>query len=361
MTVPRGPHPAAHDGGSGDAFAEHLGATRALLEGALGRWLETRRARVERLHPSVAPVFAALVDLTLRGGKRQRAALVGAGFFAAGGASLEPCLPAMIAIELLQTYFLVHDDWMDGDELRRGAPTVHVILRERFGDSKIGESLAILAGDHANALAFEALLETDLPAERVLEAARAFASMQETVIAGQVLDVRGDLATPEDVEQMYRLKTGAYTLRGPLLLGSALAGGSAELATGLAAFAEPLGIAFQLRDDLLGAFGDERVTGKPQGTDLRRGKRTALVVAMLADPRGRELLAPVLGVPDASSEDVDGVLAFARAELYLARIEGRIRSLQDEARRVLETQIKADDRTKRIFGAAVAAVGERTA
>ena len=125
-----------------------------------------------------------------------------------------------------------------------------------------------------------------LAPERVIEAGRAFARVQREVIIGQLIDLRGAPASAEQVESMHDLKTGSYTVRGPLAIGAILAGASAEQRAALDRFAAPLGVAFQLRDDLLGTFGDPRATGKPAGNDVRRGKRTALVAALAEDAGG---------------------------------------------------------------------------
>jgi geranylgeranyl diphosphate synthase type I len=168
------------------------------------------------------------------------------------------------SLELLQTYLLIHDDWMDEADTRRGAPSAHVVLAETFGSQHKGSSAAILAGDQACALAQEVLLDLPLPAECIVAAVRELARIQQDVIAGQLLDVYGELDDPRAVEQMHDLKTGSYTVRGPLELGALLAGASAADHVALARFARPVGIAFQLRDDLLGTFADPAVTGKPQ-------------------------------------------------------------------------------------------------
>jgi geranylgeranyl diphosphate synthase type I len=124
------------------------------------------------------------------------------------------------------------------------------------------------------------------------------------VVVGQQLDVLG---RAEDVEAMHALKTGSYTVRGPLLLGATLAGAPAATLRALERFSAPLGVAFQLRDDLLGAFGTERETGKPLGGDLRTGKRTAVLAEAepRLDPRGRRALGRVLGKADAPADAID--------------------------------------------------------
>jgi geranylgeranyl diphosphate synthase, type I len=227
-------------------------------------------------------VFDAFATLTRRGGKRMRAAMLGLGFDAVrSGRARTSVRPAMVALELLQTYFLVHDDWMDSDSERRGGPSVHVALGRQLESDTRGAHAAVLAGDWACALAHQQLLECDVAPAALLLSVKWFAQMHRDVVIGQTLDVLpGPIAlnTQQSVESVYALKTGAYTVAGPVVLGAALAGFTQLEA--LAQALRPLGIAFQLRDDWLGAFGDPSRTGKPRGNDLREGKRTPLLMML---------------------------------------------------------------------------------
>jgi geranylgeranyl diphosphate synthase type I len=153
--------------------------------------------------------------------------------------------------------------------------------------------------------------------------------MQEDVVFGQLLDIRGAARSMADVEAMHALKTGSYTVRGPLLMGACLAEASSAQRDGLGRFAAPLGVAFQLRDDLLGAFGDSSVTGKPVGNDFRQGKRTALIAELAADADA--LVERVLGRADASSADIEALLVRLVESGARARVERRLADLVDEA------------------------------
>jgi geranylgeranyl diphosphate synthase type I len=158
--------------------------------------------------------------------------------------------------------------------------------------------------------------------------------MQDEVIAGQVLDIRGGAATAHDVEVVHILKTASYSVRGPVVMGARLAGAGDAQVAALEAFAQPLGVAFQLRDDVMGAFGDARAMGKPSGSDLREGKRTALVVDALRDPRVAERLQRVLGRSDASDGDVAAAVAALEDCGARTRVEERApRSCASRARR----------------------------
>ncbi|MCK9459198.1 MAG: polyprenyl synthetase family protein [Proteobacteria bacterium] len=242
-------------------------------------------------------------DLTLRGGKRIRAALVYAGALlvdAAGGGATALC-DAAAAMELLHTYFLIHDDIMDDDLVRRGGPSVHAALTAATGDAKLGRDLAILAGDLSVSLHERLIARLDIAEERRRRVASLFAGMHADVIHGQALDLLGGPS-----EEVADHKTASYTTVGPIAIGAAIAGASPGDTARLAAIARPIGIAFQLRDDVIGAFGDPAITGKPRGSDLRSGKRTLLIQQALsrAGADERAALAAAFGRADASEGEI---------------------------------------------------------
>jgi geranylgeranyl diphosphate synthase, type I len=242
--------------------------------------------------------------------------------------------PAGASLELLQAYLLVHDDWMDGDDVRRGGPSVPAMMRERLPGH--ADAASVLAGDLAAAWAQEALLELELPPARVLLAARELARVEEEVIHGQVLDVRSRARDWREVEAVHALKTASYTARGPVVMGARLAGASEGQVTALAAFATPLGVAFQLRDDVLGTFGDARATGKPAGSDLRKGKRTALVLEASRDERAARAIEHVRGLAESTgTAELAGAIAAIEASGARAKIEERIEALVRDAREAL--------------------------
>jgi geranylgeranyl diphosphate synthase type I len=226
-------------------------------------------------------------DLTMRGGKRLRAALLvhGAALFDAQAEERKVVWDAAAAIELLHTYFLIHDDIMDGDELRRGGPTVHVALAEEIGNRDLGVGLGVLAGDLSAALEQVLLSGIDLDGKRMQRVMRIFATMHLDVVYGQTLDMLKSASAAEVAAH----KTASYTTIGPLAIGAAIAGASESETEILAKNAAPLGVAFQFSDDLLGTFGRREITGKPVGTDLRSGKQTVLLEEGLKRAVGKDL------------------------------------------------------------------------
>jgi geranylgeranyl diphosphate synthase type I len=278
-----------------------------------------------------APPGSELLDqvreLTLRGGKRIRPALLtcGAALFEDGAEDDPAVIDAGAALELLHAYFLIHDDIMDDDSTRRGGPAVHAALAARTGSPKLGRDLAILAGDLAAAL-HEGLL-ANLPGstDRRLRATRIFAEMHLDVVHGQTLDLLGRAGA----EEVASRKTASYTTVGPLTAGAALGGAGDDEIELLAAIASPLGVAFQLRDDILGAFGSAESTGKPIGTDIRKGKKTLLIEEALAraGPDERAAIDAALGREDATVESIGAASDALRTSGALRACEDRITEL----------------------------------
>jgi len=258
---------------------ERSAEVRAAVDHVLNTVLTEERARLAALHPA----SAALVDELRRrheaGGRRVRPVFVVWGFRAGGGAAEGPATEAVVraaaAVELLHLMALIHDDVMDGSTERRGVAASHVHLA-REGSPALGRSLAILTGDVAAVLADRLLLESGFGHERLVAALAPYHEMRLAMAAGQYLDVTATRADPEVVAT---LKGGSYSVEGPLVVGATLAGASPEVLRALRAYAEPLGIAFQTRDDL--RDGDVTSAG--------RSRVGTLVVAAVGALRGAPL------------------------------------------------------------------------
>lgn len=248
---------------------------------AMAEVFAAERATWRELDPALDVPLGDLEDFVAGGGKRIRPAYCHWGWVTAGGeADGAGALMGGCALELLHAFALVHDDVMDGSPTRRGSPTVwaRFIRRHESGgwsgeDRRFGEAAAILVGDIAMVMADRCIGNAPPPVRAVWDALRTELNM------GQYLDVLGTVTgdiTAEGARTIMRNKTAGYTIVRPLQLGAALAG-RPDLADDLAAHGMPLGIAFQLRDDMLGAFGDSEKTGKPVGDDLVEGKPTVLL------------------------------------------------------------------------------------
>lgn len=315
----------------GPDFDTLLKQVRREVETRLGALFEKKLTDAEPLGPDVIALVDALRDLTMRGGKRFRPALLFAAYHAVDEAAPDAvAFDAGAALELLQTYLLVHDDWMDRDDVRRGGPAVHALLAHHFGSRTMGDAAALLAGDYASAMALEALASLDAMGDRVARAVKLFAQIQQDAIRGQQIDLVG---RPQNIEVMHDLKTGSYTVRGPMLLGAILAGAEAATLERLTRFANPLGVAFQLRDDLLGAFGHPKETGKPFGSDIRSGKKTALADEALSrvGVSDRHVLSETLGRRDATDNEIKTVVALYERCGARTAVERRLSQLVKKA------------------------------
>jgi geranylgeranyl diphosphate synthase, type I len=281
-----------------------------LVEGVdaeLRRFLRDQRRAFAAHDRDVLGLFDELDRVIASGGKRLRPLFCCLGVMAAGAEVGDRAVRAAAALELLHTFAIVHDDVMDRSRTRRGAPATWVHLeglhRERGyrGDAEgFGLAGAVLLGDLALVLAGRAFRESGFPDARLLTAQERYDRMRTEVVAGQYLDVlaanRGIADEPE-ARRIAFLKSGGYTVEGPLQIGALLAGGSGDLLSCLSTYGVSLGEAFQLRDDVLGVFGDPDVTGKDRDSDLREGKRTVLVAraAAAAGPDDRAFLEERLG------------------------------------------------------------------
>jgi geranylgeranyl diphosphate synthase type I len=338
------------------AFENLLERVRRDVDARLAGYLDARVAETARHGADVEAMASAVRELTLRGGKRIRPTLLVVGYLACDDTlSPEPALDAGVALELLQTYLLVHDDWMDGDKIRRGGPSVPAMMRKRHGSRQVADAASILAGDYASALAMDVLSRLDTRSDRLLKVLGLFAQIEQDVICGQQLDVSG---TVTDVEKYYALKTGSYTVRGPLVLGATLASTSPQVMAALEEYGNPLGVAFQMQDDLLGTFGDSTRTGKPVGEDLRRGKHTivsheARRILSAAEWRKFER---VFGNTQATAQAIRDVTAMLQDKGVVHAVVQRIDQLANEAiSALLDVPLSAGGRTWLLGAASVIA------
>ena len=340
-----------------NAFVALVKSVQKKSEPRLRRLLQARLSASRRYAPEVQALVGSVSELTLRGGKRLRPALVAVGLRAADEAGdLDRAVDLGLSLEMLHTYLLIHDDWMDGDLVRRGGPTVHRLLAQHFRSEAQGEKSAVLAGDYALGVALE-LFRTASEGPHQSELLSIFTRMHEDAIFGQQLDIA---ARSPDPEIVYALKTGSYTVNGPLATGAMLGGGSPGLLSVLERFSRPAGIAFQLRDDLLGAFGDPARTGKPLGSDLTAGKYTLLVKFGLksSKPAARSALRKAFGNADASSADIEKALAALEQSGAKAAVEARILALCGEARRELASRT-VKPKGRELLEGALEALAER--
>lgn len=331
------------------AAEDPLTAVAGPVDEALRRFLAARLDELVALDPALEPVGREIAGLVASGGKRLRPAFVYWGHQATGADHDDGVFAPAGAVELLHTFALVHDDIMDRSAERRGRPAVHTALASAHahellgGDSEwFGVGGGILAGDLAFVWADQMLDEAALPAGALQRARRVFTTLRVEVMAGQYLDLRlaGQRhAAEEESRRVALLKSGRYTVTRPLQLGAAVGGSHDLLDAALRTYGDAVGLAFQLRDDVLGLFGDPASTGKGTLEDLREGKRTVLMLrAMeLAGTAERRVLAAILGDPDLDERDADRARQIVVDSGALAAVERLLGAQQEQAHRALTT------------------------
>jgi geranylgeranyl diphosphate synthase type I len=324
------------------------------VEGRLQRLLDDEQERWTRVAPVLAEPLAALRALVMAGGKRLRPAFCYWGFVGSGGDPDDPrATDAGAAFELLHAFALFHDDVMDGSDTRRGERTAHLAFADRhaeqgwLGESRrFGEGVAILIGDLAFVYADQLLVGAP-PAAVTL-----WNELRIELNIGQYLDIVGTAQAERDranAERIARYKSGKYTVERPLHLGAVLAAPdrAGDVCPPLSAYGLPLGDAFQLRDDVLGAFGDSALTGKPVGDDLREGKPTSLlaIAAGRASADQHEVLRRV-GATDLSGDEIAAIQAVLVDTGALGEIEATIDCLAGAALDAIDSAPITEDARK---------------
>jgi geranylgeranyl diphosphate synthase, type I len=318
----------------------------------LTTFLAERTVRLTEISPDLGVLAQAAQKAVLPGGKLVRPTFAYRGWRCvqpAGADGEAELIRAAASLELLHASALVHDDVMDHSATRRGQPAAHVQFDGLHGDQgwrgsaqSFGDAGAILLGDLLLTWSQELFTAAIgyLPRDRSRAATAEYDRMRTEVIAGQFLDMlaqaRGAF-DPAEALRVVEFKTSKYTVQRPLLLGAAAAGGAPELLQALSAYGLLIGEAFQLRDDLLGVFGDPAETGKPADDDLREGKRTLLVALAFqaASPSQRALLQADIGDPELTEDGVARLRDVLRQTGAPQEVEQRIVERAAEAARCL--------------------------
>ena len=264
-----------------------LKVIRAEINQALTEFIKRENKYLAKIGPELDPVGIALEKFLLDSGKRLRPLFAYVGLIGASAQPNKELVSAIASLELIHVCALIHDDVMDASDTRRGAPSIHKSFEKMHVDNHLvgssaqfGVASAILIGDLALIWSAQMMHNSGISSQDLIRALPIYDEMRVELMAGQYLDVYEQSLGTQSVERslkVARYKSGKYTIERPLHFGAALAGASAELMQAYSNYGLPLGEAFQLRDDLLGVFGDPSETGKPAGDDLREGKRTALL------------------------------------------------------------------------------------
>lgn len=330
----------------------------------LREYLDERRSQCAYIGTDYADLTAALEEFVLRGGKRLRPAFAYWGWRAVADGPSDAVGPSTLrlfaALELLHACALVHDDVIDDSATRRGLPTVHRLFAQKHRDRRwngsseqFGLSAAILLGDLALVWADDIVATADLTADAQRRVQRVWSDIRTEVLGGQYLDIVAESSGATTVASAMTVntyKTASYTITRPLQFGVAAAADRPDVQAIFYEVGNDLGVAFQLRDDVLGVFGDPAVTGKPSGDDLRSGKRTVLLaeaveLADKSDPAAAQLLRSSIGTELSEGQVrelcrvIESVGALAAVERHIDLLTAR--SLETIGTAPIDAQAKA--------------------
>jgi geranylgeranyl diphosphate synthase, type I len=299
-------------------------------------------------------------DFILNGGKRIRAAFTYYGYRAVGGEDEENILFASSAIEILHNFFLINDDIVDKSDFRRGLPTLHTRYKQIYekkglisnlnndGQIDLPSAMAIITGNICCALAYETLVESGFQADKILKVLELMYDIIKFTAVGQLLDIvksTSRKATEEEVLRIHYLKTAKYSVDGPLCVGAILKGTTPGVLDSLSRYAIPVGMAFQIHDDILGIFGTEEEVGKSIASDTKEGKQTLLTVKAFenASPSQKERLEYFIGNPDITKAELEEVRSIIEETGALEYSKMKEISLSEEGKKaLLDTPIRED-------------------
>ncbi len=351
---------------------------RTRVQAAVDAEMQVQRAVLAPVGDELGPLVDA-VERLIAGGKRLRAGFLYWGYRASGRPDSDALVRLAAAMEFFQAAALLHDDVMDGSDTRRGMPAAHRAFAGLHGDSgwsgdsaRFGESAAILAGDLCLQWSDELYATSGLPSAELDRGRRTFDTMRTQLMGGQYLDLlesaRGwdrldTSARVDSARNVIRYKSAKYTVEHPILIGAAVGGVAASDLAHLSEYGLALGEAFQLRDDVLGVFGNPSTTGKPAGDDLREGKRTVLVALALnqADTDQAALFEKLFGQPDLDADGVAQLRGIIADTGAVEEVEAMIAGLAAQSRAALEKAPGLDGEAVEVLGSLVAATTSRSA
>ncbi len=325
---------------------------RSEIRSELADYLAQQRSYLTSIASELLPVCEAMDEFLLDGGKRLRPLFAYAGLLASGATPNRAIIRAISSLELLQACALIHDDLMDKSDTRRGKPAIHRHFENLHQSTSMnghatqfGEAAAVLLGDLALVWSDQMLNTSGISIESLMATHKIHDEMRIELMAGQYLDVREAGENSYSAVRSLRIaryKSGKYTIERPLHIGAVI-GQPAEsenksLLSALSRYGLPLGEAFQLRDDLLGIFGDTAVTGKPAGDDLREGKRTVLIAMTLSalDEAEKTELLNYLGKPNISPEKIEELRALIIRSGAVQEVENLIEKLTQQSLAAIE-------------------------
>ncbi|MBD3245012.1 MAG: hypothetical protein GF335_03405 [Candidatus Moranbacteria bacterium] len=282
-------------------FEKDIIQMKKLFDKELEEWFGKEFEKAKNPDKDYKENLKILETFILRGGKRIRSSLMYWGYVACQGKDVKAIVNCALSMEFLHTCLLIQDDIMDDDLVRRGGPAVHKIYEEILSElpkkksQKTGESLAVLASDISFSIAVKIILKSSFKENLKLEALKLFLKAFKNTVLGQIKDVKSDFEQNlafDEILKIYQLKTAEYTFQTPLMIGAVLAQAPLNQKRVLAQYAKNIGIAFQIHDDLIGIYSDKNKIGKEMGADIKKGKKTLLLLKILekASPKDKKFI-----------------------------------------------------------------------
>lgn len=337
---------------------------KKIVDKKLTKYFAKKLRDMNRVGISAKDVVKSIQHLTLAGGKRLRAAFVYWGYVGAGGKEIDKIIEASMSIELTHIFLLIHDDIIDRDDFRHGVSAVHKkyenLARKFYKkvDAKhFGDSMAIVAGDIAAAFGNEIIFNSRFKPEIILKALDKLQDIVTVTVSGEIFDVvleaKGK-ALEKEVLEVHENKTAKYTVEGPLQMGATLAGAGDEVSKVYSSYAVPVGIAFQIQDDILGVFGNEKKMGKPVCSDLREGKQTLLIVKALEKGNAgqKKIIKKLLGDKNVTNEEIEEFRQIVRDTGSLEYSKNLAKKMASRGKSALESADIKDEAKKFLIGIA---------
>ncbi len=331
---------------------QYLSAFSAKLDPFLDRFFEQQERQAAKLFPLAADAMSRYRKF-MQGGKKGRGALVELGYKCYGGKNQKAILPVAAAAEIYHSFLLMHDDIIDQDDVRRGKPSMHkqyqALVKEQFPGADpvhYGQSLTIFLGDIGSFLATWLIAQSKFDPQLRLAALSWFCKVLVGTGYGEILDVVKGLegrCLAEEVLLIHRLKTAHYTVAGPLQVGAILARAKDSDLKNIEKFGVPVGLAFQIQDDILGMFGNEKDLGKSASSDLREGKNTLLILHARQNATKEQLviLNRIYGNRQANDRDIEQVREIFKATGSLAKSQQMAQALVQNGKMIIPRIVQA--------------------
>ncbi len=332
-------------------FYKTLNQYQKRVDSEMGRFFDQKIKESKLVFKEATETIKVLRDVNLGGGKRIRPILVNIGYFLAGGKDKKEILKACLSVEFIHNWFLIHDDIIDQDELRRGRSTLHTFYGKNVRDKHMGISLAIVAGDISAAFGYQVLINTKFPEKFKTKALEVFHQAVVNTCHGEMLELfirdKKDKLNEKNILNVCKNKTAYYTFVNPLKIGAALAGASDRFLRQIDKFALPIGIAFQIQDDILGLFASQKKLGKPIASDIEENQPNLLIVKTfnLAKGKDKQEFKKYLGKKKLTQEQIKRIREIVKQSGAFDYCQKKARTLVKKAKPLIK-ELKASPEEK---------------